>query len=247
MSIMGLNSKWYHLMLEVANKAAKIPGVKRLLKPLYYPIKKRVEKSQRKKLMQNGIRILQLFDRCMQENSIKYTITFGTLLGAMREKGFIGHDLDIDVTVWNDQYSEQIASALKSAGFELVHAFRVEDGSIGREETYMCEGVAIDIFYIHDDGGKYPYYCVFAPIDGCPTFNQSMRTHGRIKARRMDIPMIKERERVPFESIELYAPTNAHEILSFIYGENYMIPDPTWEMDPKRFNWMDKAAYYYEA
>ena len=244
---MDLNSKWYHLMLEVANKAAKIPGVKSLLKPLYYPIKRRVEESQRKKLMQNGIRILQLFDKCMQDNGIEYTLTFGTLLGAIREKGFIKHDFDIDVCVWGDQYSEKIESSLKTAGFELIHSFIVDDGSIGREETYKCNGVAIDIFYLYEDGGKYPYYCGFGLMEGCATFNQSMRIHGRIKARRMDIPMTRERVRIPFENIELYAPVNAHEIMRFIYGDDYMTPQPSWEMNPKRYNWMKQEAYYYES
>ncbi len=243
---MDLNSKWYHMMQEVANKAAKIPGVKSLLKPLYYPIKKRVERSQRERFLQNGLQVLQRFDECMEQNGIEYTLAYGTLLGAVREKGFIKHDFDIDVCVWGDQYSEKIESSLKTAGFELIYSFIVDDGSIGREETYKCNGVAIDIFYLYEDGGKYPYYCGFGTIEDCPTFNQSMRTYGYIKARRMDIPMTRERVRIPFENIELYAPVNAHEIMRFIYGEDYMIPQSSWVMDPKRYNWMTEKAYYYE-
>ena len=61
---MDLNSKWYHKMLEVANKVAKVPGLKTLLKPIYYPIKKRVEIAQRKKFLNNGLQVLQKFDKC---------------------------------------------------------------------------------------------------------------------------------------------------------------------------------------
>lgn len=244
---MNLNSKWYHLLLEIANKAAKIPGVKSLLKPIYYPIKKKIEQSHRKKLMQNGLKVLQRFDKCLTENGIEYTLAFGTLLGAIRERGFIKHDIDVDVCVWGDQYTPKIQEMLQTVGFELIHSFVVEDGSIGREETYQCEGVSIDIFYIYNDGGDYPYYCGFGMIGDAATFAQSMRKYGKIRARRMDIPMIRDRVRAPFETIELYIPSNAHEIMQFIYGEDYMTPNPSWEMDPHReYNWMNKMVYYNE-
>lgn len=247
---MDLNSRWYHLMLEVANKVTQIPGVKWLLKPIYYPIKKIIENSQRKKLLKNGLLVLQRFDRCLDNLNIEYTLAFGTLLGAVREKGFIKHDLDIDVYVWGTQHSERMVSGLKSAGFELIHSFIVEDGSIGREETYKCDGVTIDIFYLYDDGGKYPYCCDFGTIDKCPTFSQCMQKYGRIKARRLELPVTKERVKVPFESIELYIPANAHEILKFRYGNDYMIPNPAWGVNSYNTHireWIDKKAYYYES
>lgn len=246
---MDLNSKWYHLMLEIANKAAKIPGVKWLLKPFYYPIKKRVERSQREKFLQNGLQVLQRFDRCMEDNGIEYTLAYGTLLGAVREKGFIKHDFDIDVYVWGSQYSDKMVSALKAEGFELIHDFKVEDGSIGREETYKCEGVAIDIFYVYDDGGKYPYCCDFTTIDGIPTFNQCMQKYGVIHARKTELPITRERVQVPFESILLYIPENAKEILEFLYGENYMTPDPNYDANTPNEHiriWTEKSAYYRE-
>ena len=246
---MDLNSKWYHKMLEVANKVAKVPGLKTLLKPIYYPIKKRVEIAQRKKFLNNGLQVLQKFDKCLTENNIEYTLAFGTLLGAVREKGFIKHDLDIDVYVWGDQYSDNLVSILKFAGFERVHAFIVEDGSIGREETYKCDGVAIDIFYLYDDGGEYPYCCDFGTMDNCPTFSQSMKKYGRIKARRIELPVSRQREKALFESIELYIPSNAHKILEFRYGEDYMIPNPAWGIGSYNKHireWVEKVAYYYE-
>lgn len=246
---MDLNSKWYHKMLEIANKASKVPGLKALLKPIYYPIKKRVEVAQRKKFLENGVNVLQKFDKCLTENNIEYTLAFGTLLGSVREKGFIKHDLDIDVCIWGSQYSEKIKSVLNSAGFELIHAFIVEDGSIGREETYKCDGVAVDIFYLYDDGGEYPYCCDFSTINKCPTFIQSMKKYGRIKARRIELPISEERVKTPFESIELYIPANAHEILQFRYGPDYMIPNPNWEIGSYNRHireWDEKVAYYYE-
>lgn len=246
---MDLNSKWYHKMLEVANKVAKVPGLKTLLKPIYYPIKQRVAIAQRNKFLENGVSVLQKFDRCLTENNIEYTLAFGTLLGAVREKGFIKHDLDIDVCIWGDQYSKNLVSILHAAGFERIHAFIVEDGSIGREETYKCDGVAIDIFYLYEDGGEYPYCCDFITMHNCPTFSQSMKKYGKVVARKIDLPISKQRVRTKFENIELYIPSNADEVLRFRYGEDYMIPNPNWtrsSYDIHIREWVEKKSYYYE-
>ena len=243
-----MNSKWYHYVLEIAHKAVRIPGVKSLLKPIYYLFKKWVEDSQRRRFLRNGLHVLQQFDICMADFGVEYTLAYGTLLGAVREKGFIKHDFDIDVYVWAEDYSERMAVALKAAGFELIHDFMVEDGTIGREETYKYEGVAIDIFYVYD-GGEYPYCCDFTTIDGVPTFNQCMQKYGRVRARKFDLPMNRQRERVPFETIELYIPKNAHHVLNFIYGPDYMTPDPNYDSNSWNEHihiWEDKAAYYRE-
>ena len=246
---MNINGKLYHFILEVANKASKVPGVKTLLKPIYYPIKRKIEESHRRKLLRNGLAVLQRFDKCLTDNGIAYTLAFGTLLGAVRERGFIKHDIDMDVFVWGEQYSPKLTSILKEAGFEQIHYFIVEDGSIGREETYMCEGVAIDIFYLHEDGSKYPYCCDFITIDKLPTFKQSMQRYGRVLARKQEVPMTKQRVKVPFESIELYIPENAHDVLKCLYGADYMIPNPSWTIDSYNEHvriWIEKKAYYYE-
>ena len=59
----------------------------------------------------------------MELNGYKYSLAFGTMLGAVREHGFIGHDLDIDVFVRIEDFNKNLIDCLKKAGFILKHTF----------------------------------------------------------------------------------------------------------------------------
>ena len=50
------------------------------------------------------IKTLEIIDKCCRENGIKYSLTWGTLIGAIRHKGFIPWDDDIDLMMKRDDY-----------------------------------------------------------------------------------------------------------------------------------------------
>ena len=61
-------------------------------------------------------KFLKIFDEICKENNIEYWIDFGTLLGAIRHKGFIPWDDDVDVSMKRDDYEKFIS--LFKKGFE---------------------------------------------------------------------------------------------------------------------------------
>ena len=53
------------------------------------------------------------FDDFCKENNIKYSLTSGTLIGAIREKGFIPWDDDIDVVAFAKDFPKIIDAVKK--------------------------------------------------------------------------------------------------------------------------------------
>lgn len=242
-------SSFYTRMTEFANLAAKIPGVKKLFKPLYYPIKTLIQRRGNKAFKKNSLSVISEFTSCLDKNRIPYTIAFGTLLGGIREKGFIKHDCDIDLAMWIDERPENLPEILSEVGFKLEHTFSIENATLGLEETYTKAGVGIDIFYFFPAINKHPYCCDFLVCDGTATYASSMKKHGRVLARRIEMPMTRERMVVDFEGLKLYAPINAHELLEFRYGSDYMIPNPKWSVtsfDNHIVRWPEVKAVYIE-
>ena len=67
--------------------------------------------AKRKKIWQIEIDLLQEFDKFCREKNIHYSVAGGTLLGAIRHKGFIPWDDDIDVFVFREDYERLIRIA----------------------------------------------------------------------------------------------------------------------------------------
>lgn len=110
--------------------------------------------------------ILLELDRICRENDIQYYISAGTLLGAVRHKGFIPWDDDLDVYMYRGEY-EKFCEVCKTKmntekyflqNAETDQAYRWGYAKIRRkgteyvrrgQETIKCmTGVSIDIFVI---------------------------------------------------------------------------------------------------
>ncbi|WP_010677042.1 LicD family protein [Bacillus timonensis] len=121
--------------------------------------------SEQKKIM---LDILKYIDKICRENNIEYSLCGGTLLGAIRHKGFIPWDDDIDIFLIRSEY-ERLLKILKTekryllispetSGFFQVYLKLVDRRTVmtmdnPNEPVIPNLGVNIDIF----------------PIDGVPS------------------------------------------------------------------------------
>lgn len=109
------------------------------------------------------LEVLIEFDRICRKHDLKYQLAYGTLIGAIRHKGFIPWDDDIDVLMLRKDYNkfmkickEELNSAYFLQTFETdpkyIHAFaRIrKNGTLAVQRVWaevdMHHGVFIDVF-----------------------------------------------------------------------------------------------------
>ncbi len=139
-----------------------------------YAIKAIIGKSKSHLLLNGGedlrrVQLIQLellieFDRICRKHRLRYNLGFGTLLGAVRHKGFIPWDDDIDVTMpWQDY--DKLDEAMKRELDDTKYYYRTPEneennhlifkhlerrGTLytkpGREKLKHPIGIFIDIF-----------------------------------------------------------------------------------------------------
>lgn len=107
--------------------------------------------------------ILQAVHDFCKKNNIAYTITGGTLIGAIRHKGFIPWDDDIDIALPRAEYERFISTFRDESGRYVLHCLendakycypyaKVEDTRTFIDEAVAGPkmGVAIDVFPMED-------------------------------------------------------------------------------------------------
>lgn len=118
-----------------------------------------------RKLQLTQLEILKAVDAFCRDNNIKYSLYAGTLLGAIRHKGFIPWDDDLDICMEREEYNRfvEIWERKKPKGYLLqnkentpsfIHSF----SKIRKEHTTFLEyegeensfysGIFIDVFPI---------------------------------------------------------------------------------------------------
>ena len=109
-------------------------------------------------LKQIQLNILKFADKFCKENNLKYYLAYGTLLGAVRHKGYIPWDDDIDIIMFREDY-EKFVTTFNDANYkvfatEVNSKYPYPFAKVGDTRTYFEEeikdvidtGVNIDIF-----------------------------------------------------------------------------------------------------
>jgi hypothetical protein len=181
-----------------------------------------IPRSQ-KRLHTYGYDVLKKFDDIATRHSISYFASYGTLLGFMRDGGFILHDNDIDFGIVAGQMTPvQLLNILltQETGFEFVRA--LEFKSRITVVTIRYKKIIIDFFFYERDGDRTfvtSYY--WEPTRDYPSAREN-------SVRLIYQADVTELTKLRVHGADVSVPVNSEELLTSQYGHNWRVPDPNW-------------------
>lgn len=108
--------------------------------------------------------ILVYFDKFCRDNNIKYTLHGGTLLGAVRHKGYIPWDDDIDLSMTRINY-DKLLSIWKDGRYKLFN--------VNPEVRYWNSVIRItdpntEVYFGNSKQSKHGLWLAIVPIENIP-------------------------------------------------------------------------------
>lgn len=194
----------------------------RKLTPIYEWYLKRRSRKSCERLQKNGYDISTRIGEILDKSNISYFFTYGTLLGLIRDNGFIKHDNDLDIGILKtDDFSwDDLSSLLSKSGLTKLHEFGI-DGKV-TEQTYIYNGTGIDFFlYEYEDNKMISY--VYFKKDNFEYKNEYERSVSKmISSQIIDFKYIVN------NGVKFRIPKNAEQYLEDIYSETWRVPNPNW-------------------
>ena len=180
---------------------------------------------QARRMRKNGLQMLVAANKVFDEMQIKVFLTFGTLLGAYRDHGFISYDPDIDLGIVASEVPVDLHEKMLKAGFRLYRQIVLAGTGQVCEETYIYNKLHLDIFYYFREGND--YYSICARKHETKDWKEANATDG-FPCVRGYVP-ISDFEKRDFLGIQVYMPIKTHEWLCDIYSDSYMTPIKNWK------------------
>ena len=181
-------------------------------------VKKRRENeslNNRRLLQEKGWEVLDAVHKSLARD-FQCFVDYGTLLGLMRDHGFISHDDDMDFGVMPGTSPARLLRRLLDSGFDYKGAY--EYGERIREIAVFYHGLHIDFFFNETIDKE---FCAFV------FYAKSGITYvkgNELSAFRIRRPSIGSIEEVEVNGSKFFIPTNYEEILKAAYGDTWRIP-----------------------
>lgn len=184
-------------------------------------------KQQVRKMRKNGLEMLQMADQAFTSMGVQAFLTFGTLLGAYRDKGFIAYDPDVDLGVIDGNLPKNMYEVMAKHGFQLCKQNIISETNQVIEDTYVYKGIHLDVFHYFEEGDD--YYTLVAQLHETKDWKEANATDG-FPCEKVSV-VKTEFQRQNFMNIDVYMPIKTHEWLVDMYSESYMTPIKNWSED----------------
>lgn len=176
---------------------------------------------------EDAIKLLALTKDLFGQCGIRFSLAYGTLLGAVRDKGIIKGDEDVDIFVESEVKLRNSLPFLYDNGLKLC---RIEDGLL---YSFRTDNKSFIDVYIK---AKLPFsiwslWCVGISGFAVPKW------------------YVSRYDSINFLGMELLCPHKPERLLAYWYGKTWRTPisghDYTYEL-PSRFWWKTKGKRTFE-
>lgn len=185
-----------------------------LYKPIVELINRVKFEIQASRMKRDGLAMLRAADKVFTQMNVRAFLTYGALLGAYREHGFISYDPDIDLGILEKELPEDLHEKMDKAGFRLIRQNYI--GSTGQvvEETYEYHKLHLDIFIYIKEGDD--FYSVIQRKHETKDWKEANESNG-FPCDRSYVPVC-DFERRNFLGLQIYVPVDADGWLRAIYS-----------------------------
>ncbi len=216
-----------------------------------YNINQFINKRKNKRKMQKqivnfkkySVSVLDKMITISKAVNVDLFLFFGTHLGAYRDHSFISHDIDMDFGILSKDDFQKLIKYLKNTDCNIDHCYYSPINGIS-ELTLEFNKIHVDVFLINKENNSEFFtncYCTDAYV------NEEIalcRTH------KIFFPSFKL-QTMEFLGHNCLIPSNSNDVLSSIYGDDYMIPNPNHKSGSrcKHIEYIDSwisPVFYYK-
>ncbi len=174
--------------------------------------------------LDNAKKSLMDLKEILDRLNIRFWLSDGTLLGCIREQGFISHDPDIDVSIFINEWKTEAIEELKNNGFKVKWRFGLPE--CGMEIATEKRNVKIDLMFYYQDN-------FVTDKDGNSLFwhslwEQDSRALGKFRRMVRCTYEPFELKKIDFLGDKFYVPSDPEKCLARKYGL-WRIPVKTWD------------------
>lgn len=139
----------------------------------------------------------------LDTKGVVFLLNFGTLLGAIRENDFIGHDMDLDVAIYAKDV-DKLVSLIPTLSERGLMLCRYANG--GLYSFMYKDNVLIDVDVYKLTGFPYKY------------------RYWRMCRKIFPKHFVEEYEQIDFAGGKYCVPKNPVKFIEYMYGKNWRIP-----------------------
>ena len=192
----------------------------------------------------NAKHIFQEVISLYESEGIEIWPEFGTLLGIIRDKNFIKHDLDLDFGIFGNKVtSEKIRDIMLGHGFiPTVKCLRLNENKHQVISTkFVKNKVDVDIYFFYEHSNQIDKLVLYGlETDNGLSVEEEFAYYGKLSTYENLFSKFNLGSMNIFDTV-ISIPSNIHQHLIELYGPDYVIPDPNWHSSKRINRQKDKA------